>query len=271
VQGLGEEGFPGPGFHQLAGVHHPHLVGHAGHHAEVVGDQQHAHAAAGLQLGKQVEDLGLDRHVEGRGGLIGDQHLGVAGEGDGDHHPLLHAAGELEGIFGEASAGVGDAHRGKQALGLVPGRLAVEAAVADQHLADLVADRHDRIEAGRRLLEDHRQMIAADVAHARLGERMEGRATQVHGAGGDAPSGGEQTHAGQGGHRLAAAGLAHQGQGLAGGQREADAVDGAHGAGRGTQLDLQVGHGEQRRWSIHVQSVHRDEGRSPAAAGRQLA
>ena len=52
------------------------------------------------RLGQQLEDLRLDRHVERRRRLVGDQELGLAGDGHGDHHPLAHAARELvrEGV-----------------------------------------------------------------------------------------------------------------------------------------------------------------------------
>jgi hypothetical protein len=178
MQRLAEEVFPVAGFHQFAGVHDPHPVGHARHHAQVVGDQQHAHAAARLEIGQQIEHLGLDGHVEGRGGLVGDQQAGVARQGDGDHHPLLHATRQLEGVFGQAPPGVGNAHRIEQALGFVPGRLAMQAPVTDQHFTDLVADGHHRIEAGGRLLEDHRQVLAADVAHAGFRQILQGFARQ---------------------------------------------------------------------------------------------
>jgi uncharacterized protein YcsI (UPF0317 family) len=36
--------------HALAGVHHRHVVGHAGHHAEVVGDHDHGDAEFALAL-----------------------------------------------------------------------------------------------------------------------------------------------------------------------------------------------------------------------------
>ena len=58
---------------------------------------------------EQVEDLGLDRHVERGRRLVGDQQLRVAGERDGDHHALAHAAGELVRVVVEAPCGVRDA------------------------------------------------------------------------------------------------------------------------------------------------------------------
>ena len=47
--------------------------------------------------------LGLDRHIQCRGGLVGDQDIRVAGQGNGNNHPLLHSAGKLMGIFAHSS------------------------------------------------------------------------------------------------------------------------------------------------------------------------
>ena len=51
------------------------------------------------QLVEELEDLGLDRHVEGGRRLVGDEQLGLAGERHGDHDPLAHAARELVGVL----------------------------------------------------------------------------------------------------------------------------------------------------------------------------
>ncbi len=47
---------------------------------------------------EHVEDLGLDHDVEGRGRLVGDDQLGVAGQGHRDHDALPLPARELVGI-----------------------------------------------------------------------------------------------------------------------------------------------------------------------------
>jgi len=39
-----------------------------------------------------VKNLRLNRHVERGGGFVGNQQFGVAGDGHGDHHALVHAA-----------------------------------------------------------------------------------------------------------------------------------------------------------------------------------
>jgi hypothetical protein len=44
-----------------------------------------------------LDDLRLGGHVEGGGGLVGDEQVGLAGDPDGDHDALSHAAGELVG------------------------------------------------------------------------------------------------------------------------------------------------------------------------------
>jgi hypothetical protein len=48
-------------------------VGDLGHHAEVVGDEQHTRAMPSLDVLDQVEDLRLRGHVQRRGRLVGDQ------------------------------------------------------------------------------------------------------------------------------------------------------------------------------------------------------
>ena len=83
------------GLDDLAVLHHRDPVGDAAHDAEVVGDEQHPHALGLLHVGEQRQDLGLDRHVERGGGLVGDQDVGAVGQRHGDHHPLALAAGEL--------------------------------------------------------------------------------------------------------------------------------------------------------------------------------
>jgi hypothetical protein len=100
--------------HDLAGVHHGDVVGPPGHHAEVVGDQDHGHLAVALQRLEQVEDLRLHGDVERRRGLVGEEQLGAARQGDGDHDPLAHAARHLVGVHAQAALGLGDAHRGEQ-------------------------------------------------------------------------------------------------------------------------------------------------------------
>ena len=82
-------------FDHQAAVHHHDTVRKAGHYPEVVRDPDDRHARLAPEPFHQIQDLRLNGDVEGGGRLVRDQHLRAAGERDGDHHPLAHAAREL--------------------------------------------------------------------------------------------------------------------------------------------------------------------------------
>ena len=144
-------------------------MGDLGHHAEVVGDEQHAGAAPLLQLADQPQDLRLGGHVERRGRLVGDQQRGIEHQGGGDHDALALAARHLVRIDVDQALGLGQVHGAHDLQhALAPVGLG-ELGVDLQHLGDLLAHRHDRVQRGHRLLEDHGHARAAQVAQARRG------------------------------------------------------------------------------------------------------
>ena len=61
---------------------------------------------------EQLEHLNLDRHVERGRRLVAEDQLRLAGQGDRDHDPLAHAAGELVRVGARAARRVGDARPG---------------------------------------------------------------------------------------------------------------------------------------------------------------
>ena len=76
-------------------VHHDDAVGEVAHDAEVVADEQVARRLRRLQVGQQVEDRRLHRHVERARRLVAHDDARVAGERPGDRHALLQPAREL--------------------------------------------------------------------------------------------------------------------------------------------------------------------------------
>src|SRR5690606_32846867 len=103
--GVGEERVGGVLLDDLAVGHEHDPVGGAAGEAHLVGDHDHGHPLLG-QVGHDVEDF-LDHFgVEGGGGLVEEDDLGVHRQGAGDGHALLLAAGELGGVlvglFGDA-------------------------------------------------------------------------------------------------------------------------------------------------------------------------
>ena len=56
-----------------------------------MGDEQDSRIMIILKGQHQLKYLRLDRHIQGRGGLIRYEHPGLAAHGHGDHGPLAHA------------------------------------------------------------------------------------------------------------------------------------------------------------------------------------
>jgi len=221
---------------QAPGVHHVDPVGVPGDDAHVVGDQQHGHAQPGLQVRQQGQDLGLDGHVQGGRGLVGDQQLGLAGQRHGDHDPLPQAARQLVRVVVQPLLGPRQPDQAQDLGGPLQGLRLGHVAVQPDRLGDLVADRLGRVQRGQRVLEHHRDLVAADLAHVVLGQPDQLPAVQLDRAADDGAARRQQAHDGQARHRLAAARLPHQPQRLAGSDFQ---VDVAHGLDDGLrQLDV---------------------------------
>ncbi len=134
--------------------------------------------------------------------------------------------------------------------GLVPARPLGQLLVEDDRLGDLIPDREHGIEAGHRLLEDHRHVVAAHLAHLVVVERQQVAPVEVDLARRDL--GGrdvEQAHDRQGGHALAAARFADDAQRLAALDRVGHAIDRPDGAVHDVEVGAQVPNVEQ-----HVRS-----------------
>ena len=58
-------------------------------------DEQQRQAVPGNQIQDQVQHLGPDTDVQGRDGLVGDQHSRVGGQRSGDRDPLALTPAEL--------------------------------------------------------------------------------------------------------------------------------------------------------------------------------
>ena len=121
---------------------------------------------------EQLEDLGLDHHVERGRGLVADDDRRIAGEGHRDHRPLAHAARQLVRV-GVAALASG-CRRGRAArrarLRAASGGLAEPRL---DRLGDLVADAADRVQGVHRALEHDADLAPAVAAELLLGLRDE--------------------------------------------------------------------------------------------------
>ena len=133
------------------------------------GDEDQGQVVGALEITQELQILCLDREIEARRGLVGDEHPGLARDRDRPDDALTHPAGQLVGILAHAPLRRRDAN-GLQELGRALPRVAAAGAfVHPDRLGDLIADGEERVQRRHRVLQDHRDPLAADSSHLRLG------------------------------------------------------------------------------------------------------
>ena len=116
--------------------------------------------------------------------------------------------------------------------------------VGADRLDELIADPVERVEAGQRVLKDHADPLAPDVAHFFRRQMVDPLAGELDLAAGDAAGRIEQADDGQARERFAGAGLADHAEHFARGDVEGNAVDRTQRAAAGEELHLEIAHGE---------------------------
>ena len=156
----GDQLFAGPALHRLPAVHDVDFIRPFAEHLQVVADQQNGGVVVLVEPRQQADNLRLSRWLHGVGRLIGDQQARLVGQGDGNHHLLALAFGQL---IGEAAHGVfvifnPDAVQQLDGPPLAPAKSLPPAPFvgpAGDTLDQLLADALRGIEARLRLLEYH--------------------------------------------------------------------------------------------------------------------
>ena len=195
-------------FHNFSQVHHRHPVAHMLHHRQVMGDKQIGQAEFRLEVLEQIDDLGLDRHVQGRHRLIADDQIGIQGQGTGHADALALAPGELVGVATHVL--LSQPHDLQQfenpPLTLAP----IFHAVDQQGLTDNLRHGLSRIEGRKRILEnDLHSLSKSPHLQRRTGQQVLAVKIDLTGSRLFQP----ENDPAEGG--LSAARLAHQPQGLA--------------------------------------------------------
>ena len=85
-------------FDEAAQVHNGYPVADVADDREVVGDEQVGQLELVLEAFEQVDDLGLDRDVQGADRFVGDDQIRVECQRPGNADPLALAAAEFVGI-----------------------------------------------------------------------------------------------------------------------------------------------------------------------------
>ena len=138
--------------------HHHDMVGDVFDHIEVVRHEQHAQTPGVAKFSEQVKDGALHRHIEGGGGLVGQEDPGVAGEGEGDHDPLLLAATQFVGVL--LCRPQRQVHFFKQLGHFFLRRLACDALVELEGFSHLGPHLHGRVEGRHGVLKNHRHLLS---------------------------------------------------------------------------------------------------------------
>ena len=228
-----------------AGIHHGDAVGEPGDDGKIVCHPDHRGVALAAQPLRLEQDLALDGDVERRGGLVGHDQPGFVQQRDGDRHTLAHAARELVRIGAQPLVGRGDADLYQRGAGTCERVGAAHFQMRLHRLDHLRVDPQDRIERHHRVLEDHRDLRAANRAQA-VGLR--GRQLFVaqfdRAALDDAARRIDQPQDREAGDRLARARFAHQAQDLARRHVEIDTVHGLGHAFLGEEVRAQVADAE---------------------------
>ena len=214
MAGLGK-GAGGDFFDHPAGVHHQNSVAKGRDQTQVVRDEDQAHAALAHQPIQNGQHLQLHRDIQRRGGLIGNQQLGVGDQHHGDHGALAHAARHLMRVEPVDPYRIVNLHRLKRSQS-APARLGTaDPAVGTQCLDNLLADGHDRVERKLGILQHHGNTTATQRAPLLRRAMHQICALKSQALGRHPPFRRSQTKDGPPGLRLARTRLAHNAQALA--------------------------------------------------------
>ena len=178
---VGIELLDGGGLHRAAGVHHQGPIGELGHHAQIVGDDQHGgvgDVARGLE---NVEDLRLHGDIERGRRLVADDQVRIVRDRHGDHHALAFAAGEFVGECARPLQRLRDADQFQKLHRALAGSGLADVAVVDADgLGDLVTHGVDRRQRRHGVLEHRPDPGTSDRGHLGIAHAEQFLAVQSH-------------------------------------------------------------------------------------------
>jgi len=211
-----------------------------------VRDKNDGHAELPLQLADDGQNLRLYGHVQGGRRLVGYQELRAAGQGHRDHHALAHAARQLVRKPLYHGLGIGQPHHVQKTGRFRQSGTHVHALVKNQGFRYLVSHGKDRIQARHGLLEDHGDLVAAQVAHRVVVQSGQVAVLEKDLPFHDPAGRGHQPHDGQGGDALAAPRFPHDPVDLAPANGDGNPADGRDDTLGGEEGGAQVFQGKQR-------------------------
>jgi len=230
----------------FASIHHHHVVAQLGNQPEVMRDQHDGRLQIALQLAQQVDDLRLHRHVKRRGRLVRHDKLGFGGQGKGDHHPLPHPPRELVRVAPQPLPRRGNTDRVEQLGGPVQRGATGQPQVVTYRFDQLLADPHQGVERGHRILENHADPPPADAPEGRFGQAEHLLPVKPHRARGHHRVRRQKTCKRQARQGFPCPRLAHEAENFSAAELQADLVERRHQAGTCPERDREITDVEQR-------------------------
>ena len=208
-----------------------------------MGDEQVREIEAFLQLEEQVDDLGLDRDVEGAHRLVENHEVRFDGQRPGDADPLALTTRELVRVAVEKGRTEADRAQKLDDTG-VAGLAPVPAATRPERAREGFLRGERAVERGPRVLEDHLG-AAPEPSQSAPASGLDGASVKAHLARARRLEG--DGAAGEG--RLSAPALADEAQGLSALEAEGHLGHRVHGAGdaeepgrEGRVVDIALAH-----------------------------
>src|SRR5438270_3540261 len=172
-------------------------------------------------------------------------------------------------ILFRALVSVGYSRERQHVDGAVPRVLSRSASVNSRNFGYLIANAEDRIESGHRFLKNHRDAIAANVAHRGVAKSNEIFSLEHDSASALDSSGRlNQSQNGQSCDRLAASGLADDSERFSRRDRERHAIHRLRDCRRSMEVGVQIFDGEKRL--VHQTLIPRGSSASRSASPRTL-
>ncbi len=161
-----------------AGVHDGDTIRGFRDHAEIMRNEKQRQVESRLHLSQQIQNLGLNRHVQRGGRLVGDQESRLACQRDRDEHALPHPARQLMRVIMNLARRVGQPDRFEQLDGASSRLGSAGFPVDEQRFCDLIADGEHRVQRRHWLLENQRNLCATHAPHLGLWQSQQIAATE---------------------------------------------------------------------------------------------
>jgi hypothetical protein len=98
VEGTAEKILSQSHFHNLSHIHHSNSITDVFDDSEIMGDEEIGKTQLISKIHQEIQDLGLDRNIQGRNRFIRDDQIGTKRNSSGDTDPLTLSSTELMGV-----------------------------------------------------------------------------------------------------------------------------------------------------------------------------